>query len=338
VRLAAEKGTIMRVSTDMKERSASGAYRVLKLLIGIVLSAGLLVALVGCGGSDTAAEPSEDAAGAAGAAAGEESAESAPAGEPIIVNVACRNDLQEIWDAVNEELVDDGIQVVNTAYDTSVNLNELLVEGDIEINVAQHYAALEYIKASDPKFEDLTAIGEISIATLDLYSNKYGSLDELPEGATIAIPNDFMNGGRALNVLATSGAITLSPDAPSLPAAEDIAENPKGLVFQEIASDMMVRVLEDVDAGFVYSVNAVDGGLDPITDPIYKDNIDFEENPNERQFIVIFTVRGEDADNPTFKKIVEAYHSVRVQEAYRDVYGVSLIPVVDGKAIDVNAL
>jgi D-methionine transport system substrate-binding protein len=310
------------------------APHVVRLLIGIVLAAGLLAALAGCGGTDTAAKPDADAAGAAGAA----DEGSAPASEPIVVNVACRNDYQEIWDAVNEELASEGIKVVNTAYDTSVNLNELLVEGDIEINVAQHYAALEFVKASDPKFEGLTAIGDIHISTLDLYSNKYQSLDELPEGATIAIPNDFMNGGRALNVLATSGAITLRPDAPSLPTAEDVAENPRGFVFQDISSDMMVRVLDDVDAGFVYSVNAVDGGLDPRSDAIYNDNIDFAQNPNEKQFIIIFTVRGEDVDNPTFKKIVDAYHSKRVQEAYRDVYGVSLVPVIDGKAVDVNKL
>jgi D-methionine transport system substrate-binding protein len=299
----------------------------LRVFVSIVAGSILLFGLMGCGAA-------EEGAGGASKTDGE----TPSATEPVVVNVACRNDYQEIWDAVNEELADDGIKVVNTAYDTSVNLNELLVEGDIAINVAQHYAAMEYVKASDPKFEGLTAIGDIHISTLDLYSNKYKSLDELPEGATIAIPNDFMNGGRALNVLATSGAITLRPDAPSLPTAEDITENPKNFVFQDIASDMMVRILDDVDAGFVYSVNAVDGGLDPRTDPVYSDIIDFTTNPNEKQFIIIFTVRAEDVDNPTYKKIVEAYHSKRVQEAYRDVYGISLIPIVDGKPIDVDKL
>jgi D-methionine transport system substrate-binding protein len=311
----------------------SGKRRLLRTLIIAALSVLMLFAFVGC---DNAADGNAGGAGS-GAGSGVGGGGGA-AGEVTVVNVACRNDYQEIWDAVNEELASEGIKVVNTAYDTSVNLNELLVEGDIEINVAQHYAAMEFVKASDPKFAGLTSIGEIHIATLDLYSNKYASLNELPTGATIAIPNDFMNGGRALNVLATSGLITLKSDAPALPTAEDIADNPKNLVFQDIASDMMVRVLDDVDAGFVYSVNAVDGGLDPKSDPIYSDSVDFTQNPNERQFIIIFTVRAEDANNAVYQKIVEAYHSTRVQEVYRDVYGVSLIPIVDGRAIDVNAL
>jgi D-methionine transport system substrate-binding protein len=327
-------------------RKKEALRRLIGVAVSVVASVAasvvLLLALVACGTSGESAntDTNTDAGANANASTGgaSEGDEAQPATEPLTVNVACRNDYQEIWDAVNEELVDDNIKVVNTAYDTSVNLNELLIEGDIEMNVAQHYAALEYVKTSDPKFEPLTSIGEIHISTLDLYSNKYASLDELPDGAVIAIPNDFMNGGRALNVLATSGLITLSADAPSLPTAEDIADNPKGFIFQDISSDMMVRVLDDVDAGFVYSVNAVDGGLDPRTDAIYNDNIDFAQNPNEKQFIIIFTVRAEDLDNPTFKKIVDAYHSVRVQETYRDVYGVSLIPVIDGKAIDVTKL
>jgi D-methionine transport system substrate-binding protein len=328
------KETVLREGkTDMGE---SGKRKLLKALVIAALSALALFAFTGCGNAtDEGAGGTGSSGGTGGGGTG---TGTGGTGEVTVVNVACRNDYQEIWDAVNEELASEGIKVVNTAYDTSVNLNELLVEGDIEMNVAQHYAAMEYVKASDPKFEGLTAIGEIHIATLDLYSNKYASLNELPSGATIAIPNDLMNGGRALNVLATSGLITLKSGAPALPTVEDIADNPKNIVFQDIASDMMVRVLDDVDAGFVYSVNAVDGGLDPKSDPIYSDSVDFTQNPNERQFIIIFTVRAEDANNAVYQKVVEAYHSRRVQEAYRDVYGVSLIPIVDGRAIDVNAL
>jgi D-methionine transport system substrate-binding protein len=303
--------------------------RLVRAGVGSTLSFLLLMTMIGCGGE--VAPVNEDTGGQV------TTPEPTEPAEIITVNVACRNDYQEIWDAVNAELADDGIKVINTAYDTSVNLNDLLVEGDIELNVAQHYAALEYIKGSDAKFADLTAIGDIHISTLDLYSNKHDSIEALPQGAVIAIPNDFMNGGRALNVLATSGAITLRSDAPALPTADDIIDNPKGFVFQDIASDMMVRVLDDVDAGFVYAVNAVDGGLDPNTDAIYNDIIDFTVNPNEKLFIIIFTARGEDANNPTYQKIVEAYHSPSVQKVYQDVYGGTLIPIVDNKPIDVSS-
>jgi D-methionine transport system substrate-binding protein len=258
------------------------------------------------------------------------------AAKQIVVNVACRNDYQEIWDAVNAELASDNIKVINTAYDTSVNLNDLLLAGDIELNVAQHYAYLKFSQANAPKFADLRAIGEIHIATLDLYSKKHKALNDLPSGATIAIPNDVMNGGRALLVLAKSGLITLDNKFESFPGEDNITANPKKLKFIDVASDSMVLILEDVDAGFVYSVNAVDGGLSPIKDPIFRDNIDLAKDPRQHNFIITFTARGKDADSELFKKIIKAYHSDRVYRVYKDVYKYSLIPMDNGKPVDLD--
>jgi D-methionine transport system substrate-binding protein len=300
-----------------------------KVLLGILAGVFAFSMMVGC--SAPAAEKTEGTDTPAGEVA-------APAKDPIIVKVAARNDFQEVWDQVNKVLEPEGIKVDNRAYDTSVNINDLLVAGDIDLNVAQHGVALAYFKSSDEKFKDLVSLGELHIATLDLYSNKYKSLDELPQGATIAIPNDFMNGGRALIILSKSGAITLKPDAGPLPTVDDIAENPKGFVFQDISSDIMIRILDDVDAGFSYSINAVDAGLDPQTDPIYKSGIDFALNPTEAQFVIVVTARGEDANNEVYKKIVEAYHDPSVQKVYKEVYGNSLVPVVDGKAVDLSKL
>jgi len=256
--------------------------------------------------------------------------------EVTIVNVACRNDYQEIWDAVNEELADENIKVINTAYDTSVNLNELLVAGDIDMNVAQHYAYLEFVKGSDAKFADLTSMGELHIATLDLYSNKYDSVEDIPDGSTISIPNDYMNGGRALLLLEKAGVLTLDKEWEDFPDYTNIVENPKNLEFLEIASDSMVITLDDVAAGFVYSINAVDGGLDPIEDPIFRDAIDFDGDPVQRGFIIVFTVNPEDVDNEVFQKVVEAYHAESVYKVYKEVYNNSMIPVDDGNPIDLS--
>jgi D-methionine transport system substrate-binding protein len=276
---------------------------------------------------------------ACGGSSGDQTSGAAEETEPaeeIIVNVACRNDYPEIWDAVNKELEDDGIVVVNTGYDTSVNLNELLVSGDIDMNVAQHYAYLDLIKAQGEQFSDLVPIGAIHISTLDLYSNKYDSIEELPDGATVSIPNDVMNAGRAILVLERMGLVTLDDNYDIFPDETNIAENPKNLKLLEIASDSMVITLDDVDAGFVYSVNAVDAGLDPIEDPIYRDEIDFEKNEGQDQFIIIFTARGEDADNEIYKKVVDAYHSDSVYKVYKDVYKNSIIPVVGDEPIDLS--
>lgn len=99
----------------------------------------------------------------------------------------------------------------------------------------------------------------------------------------------------------------------------------------------MVITLKDVDAGFVYSVNAVDGGLDPISGPLFRDNIDFAKNENQDRFVIIFTARAEDAENAVYRKVIDAYHSAPVYKVYKDIYKYSLIPIVGGKAIDLSS-
>ena len=256
--------------------------------------------------------------------------------EVTVVHVGSRYDNVEIWEAVNEKLKDDNIRVENKAYDSSVNLNELLVSGEIDLNVAQHYAYYNYVKEQDEKFSKLKALGDIAISTIDLYSNKYKSIDELPDGAKIAIPNDVNNGGRALSVLEKAGLIKLKEGHDIIPSQTDIVENPKNIVFEEVASSSMISILEDVDAGFAYSPNAVDAGLDPQTDPIFKDELDLKNNETQFQFVIIFTGEEGDENNEVYKKIIDAYHSEEVYKVYKEVFKGSTIPVTDGTPIDLS--
>lgn len=265
-----------------------------------------------------------------------EASASVKSDEVTVVHVGSRYDNVEIWEAVNEKLKDDNIRVENKAYDSSVNLNELLVSGEIDLNVAQHYAYYNYVKEQDEKFSKLKALGDIAISTIDLYSNKYKSIDELPDGAKIAIPNDVNNGGRALSVLEKAGLIKLKEGHDIIPSQTDIVENPKNIVFEEVASSSMISILEDVDAGFAYSPNAVDAGLDPQTDPIFRDELDLKNNETQFQFVIIFTGEEGDENNEVYKKIIDAYHSEEVYKVYKEVFKGSTIPVTDGAPIDLS--
>ena len=291
-----------------------------KKIVAIGLAASLLLtALTGCGkdASDTSASGNSD--------------------KVTVVKVGSRYDDVEIWEAVNEKLKDENIRVENTAYDSSVNINELLVAGEIDLNVAQHYAYLNYVKAQDEKFSKLTALGDIAISTIDLYSNKYKSIDELPDGAKIAIPNDVNNGGRALSVLEKAGLIKLKEGHDIIPSQTDIVENPKNIVFEEVATSSMISILDDVDAGFAYSPNAVDAGLSPETDPIFKDELDLKNNSTQFQFVIIFTGEEGDENNEVYKKVIDAYHSEEVYKVYKEVFKGSTIPVTDGEPIDLSS-
>ena len=290
-----------------------------KKIVATGLAASLLLtALTGCGkdASDTSASGNSD--------------------KVTVVKVGSRYDDVEIWEAVNEKLKDENIRVENTAYDSSVNINELLVAGEIDLNVAQHYAYLNYVKAQDEKFSKLTALGDIAISTIDLYSNKYKGIDELPDGAKIAIPNDVNNGGRALSVLEKAGLIKLKEGHDIIPSQTDIVENPKNIVFEEVATSSMISILDDVDAGFAYSPNAVDAGLSPETDPIFKDELDLKNNSTQFQFVIIFTGEEGDENNEVYKKVIDAYHSEEVYKVYKEVFKGSTIPVTDGEPIDLS--
>ena len=288
--------------------------------IGVALLLGTSSVVTGCGSSDSAKKGSSNV----------------QAKSVTVVKTGARYDDIELWEAVNEQLKDDNIVVENTAYDSSVNLNDLVVSGEIDLNVAQHYAYLNYIKESDEKYANLEALGDISISTIDLYSKKYKSVDELPDGAKIAIPNDINNGGRALSVLEKAGLIKLKEDHGVIPEQTDIVENPKNIQFEEVATSSMVTILDDVDAGFAYSPNAVDAGFDTDKDPIFKDELDLENNSTQHQFIIIFTGEKGDENNEVYKKVIDAYHQEAVYKAYKEVFKGSTIPVVDGKPIDLS--
>ncbi|MDR0500884.1 MAG: hypothetical protein LBG97_06535 [Coriobacteriales bacterium] len=256
--------------------------------------------------------------------------------QTTIVNVASRYDSVEVWDAVNKLLEADNIKVVNKAYDAAVNLNDLLIAGDVDLNVAQHYAAIDYFKSADKKYDVLVPLGDIHISTIDLYSNKYKDVNELPNGANIAIPNDAMNGGRALMVLAKADLITLDSNYVGFPDETNITANPKNFHFVKIDSSSMIRVLDDVDAGFAYSLNAVDANLNPIIDPILNDKLDLQNDATQKQFVIVFTGVNGDEKNEVYQKVVKAFHNDEVYKVYKEVYKGGNIPVADGKPIDLS--
>ena len=98
----------------------------------------------------------------------------------------------------------------------------------------------------------------------------------------------------------------------------------------------MISILDDVDAGFAYSPNAVDAGLNPETDPIFKDELDLKNNSTQFQFVIIFTGEEGDENNEVYKKVIDAYHSEEVYKVYKEVFKGSTIPVTDGEPIDLS--
>jgi D-methionine transport system substrate-binding protein len=265
-----------------------------------------------------------------GIAAGCSSAPEQAAKEPVEVKVGTTSDEPRIWEAIEKKLAEENIKITIVNFANGANPNEALADGEVDLNAFQHYAYFDKNKA-DLKL-DLTAIGDTLIVPLNLFSQKVKSVDELKEGAKIAIPNDVTNQGRALHVLQSAGIIKLKDGAGLNPTLKDIAENPKNIQFVELPGGQLPRSLPDVDAAIINCGYAVDAGLDPNKDPIYRDKVDLND-PNKKPYINIIAARTADKDNEVYKKIVDAYHSDEIAELIIEVYKGAAIPAWDEKYV-----
>lgn len=231
--------------------------------------------------------------------------------DPIKVGIVSAD--TRVWDDVNKRLLEkDNIHVELVQFTDYNQPNDALQAGDIDLNSFQHQFFLDsYNKDKGTK---LVSIGKTISAPLGIYSKKVKTIQELGDGAKIAIPNDATNGGRALVLLETAGLIKLNTAAGNLPVLKDITENPKKLEITELDAAQTARVLDDVDASIINSGMAVDAGFTPSTDAIYLEPVDAKSEP----YINIIAAREADKDNELYKKIVAEYQTEATAKVITD--------------------
>lgn len=210
----------------------------------------------------------------------------------------------EIMEEVAKVAAPKGLNIRVVEFSDYVVPNQALADGEIEANSFQHKPYLDN-QIRDRGF-DLVSVGTTITTPMGLYSDKITSLDALEDGATIGIPNDPTNGGRALLVLQQLDVITVDPAVGLTPTVLDITDNPKNLEFQELDAALLPRSLADLDAALINTNYAVASGLDPQTDA-------FASESAEGPYVNIIAVRSEDKDQPWVKDLVEAYHSPEVK-------------------------
>ena len=154
---------------------------------------------------------------------------------------------------------------------------------------------------------------------MGVFSRRHRSLDALPTGARIAIPNDPTNGGRALLLLAEGGAFRLRPGADHRATVADIAENPKRLRIIELEAAAIVRALEDVDAAAITGNFAVPAGLNPLRDALARETA-------QSVYTVLVVVRRADAEQPWARRLAEGYRQPAVCEFIKQTFGGAVIP------------
>ncbi len=223
----------------------------------------------------------------------------------------------QIMEKVKDVAAAKGLNIEILEFSDYVVPNQALADGDLNANSFQHQPYLDN-QIADRGF-DLVSVGKTITTPMGVYSKKVKALGELAEGATVAIPNDPTNGGRALLVLASEGLIKVNPEAGLKAGPADVTENPKNLQFAELDAAQLPRSLDDVDAAVINTNYALEAGLHPKSDAIA---IEGAESP----YANLIVVRSADKDAPWVKTLVEAYHDDSIKAFINEEFKGALIP------------
>ncbi|KXG83915.1 D-methionine-binding lipoprotein MetQ precursor [Agrobacterium sp. DSM 25558] len=223
----------------------------------------------------------------------------------------------QIMEQVKKVAATKGLDLEILEFSDYVVPNQALADGELQANSFQHQPYLDN-QVADRKF-DLVSVGTTITTPMGVYSKKVKSLDELKDGATVGIPNDPTNGGRALLVLASKGVLKVNPDVGLKVTPADITENPKNIQIVELDAAQLPRSLDDTDASVINTNYATAAGLNPKKDSIA---IESEKSP----YANVIAVRAQDKDKPWVKTLVESYQSPEVKTFILEKYNGTVIP------------
>jgi len=212
----------------------------------------------------------------------------------------------EILEFVADNLAEEaGLTIEVQEFTDYVQPNPALTNGDIDANFFQHQPYLDEYNAAENG--DLVPVVEVLIEPLGGYSSRIDSIEDLPDGAQVSIPSDSTNGGRALDLLAANGLITLDAANGTFATEADIVDNPKNLEIVPLEAAQLPRSLDDVDLAIINGNYALEADLTPKEDSLILES--GENNP----FANVLVVREGDKDNEQIKKLAELLNSDEVR-------------------------
>ena len=275
----------------------------MKKFAKIALALAVLVGFSACGAKDN--ESSKDASA-------ETKTEDKAEGTTIKIGVV--GEYNEVLEKVIERYEEaTGNKVKLQKFSDYSQPNEALIAEDIDLNAYQHHKFLDEFNES--KGSDLISIGDTMLAPMGLYSEKIKSIDELEDGAKVAIPNDPTNGSRALFLLQEAGLIKVDGQAGDLIGVDKVTDNPKNLEIIEMDASTTPRSLEDVDIAVVNDTFALDSGLD-------KEKSVFVEDPKSesvKEYINLIAARKEDENNEAYKEFVKYYQTEETKKDMEEI-------------------
>ena len=271
-----------------------------KFFAALTLAATLLI--TGCGGGDQPAQKTDDKA----------------TKEVTLKIGATPVPHAEILEQIKPDLKEKGITLEVIEFNDYVQPNIALNDKELDANFFQHEPYLnDFIK--EHKDVKLKNAGGVHIEPMGIYSKKIKKLDELTGGATVSIPNDPTNGGRALLLLQKAGLLKLKDGVKEMATVQDIVENPKDLRIQEVEAAQLPRTLEDVDISIINTNFAMNADLNPMRDALF---IEDKTSP----YVNIIAVRDGDENREEIKTLLNTIKTDKIKKFLEEKYKGAIVP------------
>lgn len=223
----------------------------------------------------------------------------------------------EILKQVKPILAKEGVNLEIKVFADYVQPNLQVDEKNIDVNYFQTKPYLDAFNRE--RGTHLVIITGVHIEPFGAYSHKYKSIDQLPDGATVAIPNDPSNNSRALLLLAKNGLITLKDPNDELATLKDITANPKNLKFRELEAAMLPRTLDEVDLALINTNYALAAGLNPTKDALL---IESKDSP----YVNYLVGRKDNKNDPRVQKLAQALNSPEIKAFIEQKYQGAVLP------------
>jgi D-methionine transport system substrate-binding protein len=250
------------------------------------------------------------------AACGQKPAASSSASDTLTV-AATAIPHAEVLEFIKPKLAADGLKIEIKVFNDYVQPNTQVAEKHIDVS---YFETLPYLETFNrDKGTHLVPIKGVHIEPMGLYSAKFKSVAEVPQGATVAIPNDASTEGRALLLLSRNGVITLKDPANALSSLKDIVANPKGLKFKELEGATLPRVLNQVDLAIINTNYALDAKLNPTKDALL---IEDSKSP----YVNYLVGRLDNKDDPRVQKLAAALTTPEVKAFMQQKYQGAVVP------------
>ncbi|WP_367659915.1 MetQ/NlpA family ABC transporter substrate-binding protein [Cytobacillus gottheilii] len=236
-----------------------------------------------------------------------------------VVKVGTTSAEAPTWELVKELAAEEDIEIEIINFNDYVQPNLTLDSGEIDLNAFQ--TIVYFDSFIEDRNLDLSAIGTTSIWPMGIYSNQIKDVSELQDGDQVIIPKDPTNLGRALSLLEKAELIQLKEGFDGTGGVENVVENPKNLEIIPVDAGQTPRGLDDAAISIINSDMAINSGLNPTNDPI------FREDSSNKAYINIIAAQTENKDDEVLNKIVQLYHTDEVSSFIEEEFGGAALPV-----------